>query len=424
MGPGKMLWCHLFVFSTLLMTLPGNLLAEKRSVSKGRVELPPLIQEALEHNPELVAAQAQVAAMQERIPQSKSLEDPEFTIRLWNTPENLDVTRSDRTIYGLAQRFPFPGTLSQQEHIAGKVVEQAKQRLAQKKLELIAAVKVAYYELFYAHKAIEIHHEQNRRLRQFFESATAKFRAGKGTQVDVLKAQVELSKWFQHLPVLEQQRKTAQARMNMLLDRNTESPLGVPLEPTWVDKDLSLDQVQKQALQNRPEIREAALVVEQFDATIKLAELYGYPQLRIELQRWQNYNTDDGFGGSASINLPFSFWTKPKYEAGVREAIAEREEARFKKKTWENLTGFEIQDLMAQRHAKGKILKLYKTTVLPQAKLTLKAANAGYRTDRTDFLDLIDADRAWLTYQLEYVRTLVDWAQLLAKLERVVGAEL
>ncbi len=79
---------------------------------------------------------------------------------------------------------------------------------------------------------------------------------------------------------------------------------------------------------------------------------------------------------------------------------------------------------MAQFEAKRKILDLYKTTVLPQAKLTLKAAMAGYRTDRNDFLDLIEADRALLSYQLEFVRTLVDWKQLLAKLERVVGTEL
>jgi outer membrane protein TolC len=90
----------------------------------------------------------------------------------------------------------------------------------------------------------------------------------------------------------------------------------------------------------------------------------------------------------------------------------------------ENQTRFQVQDLVAQIQAKRKILDLYKTTVLPQAKLTLKAAIAGYRTDRNDFLDLIAADRALLTYQLEFVRTVVDWEQLLAKLERVVGTEL
>ena len=412
------------LLSTLLLGLPWPLWATDSSLSQTIIQLDPLIQEALQHNPELVAQQAQVEAIQERVPQSHALDDPELTVRLWNTPNSLNVTRSDTTIYGIAQKFPFPGTLSQQEHIAEKVVEQAEQRLAGKKREIIAAVKEVYFELFYAHQAIEIHHEEAKRLKQFFEAATAKFRVGKGTQVDVLKAQVEQSKWFQHLPILEQQQETARARLNTILNREPYAPLGVPREPEGAQQVFSLPDLHEQAFRQRPEILEAGLAVEQFDSTIKLAKLQTYPHLRVELQRWQNYNADDGFGGSVSINLPFAFWTKPKYEAGVREAMAHREVAQFKKRTLENQTRFQIQDLLAQIEAKKKILNLYKTTVLPQAKLTLKAAIAGYRTDRNGFLDLIEADRALLAYQLEYVRAIVDGEQLLAKLERIVGTEL
>ncbi len=424
MERGTILWNQIFWLSTLLVSLPWHVWAGEVPPHEEVVELSPLVHEALQHNPELVAIRAQVEAVRERIPQSRALEDPEFTIRLWNTPESLDLTRSERTIYGLGQRFPFPGTLSKQEQIAVKVAEQADQRLAAKEREIVAAVKVAYYELFYTHQAIAIHHEEAKRLRQFFKTATAKFRVGKGTQVDVLKAQVEQSKWFQHLPILEQQKETAQAYLNTILNRETDALLGVPVKPAGSPTALSLEHLQNQALQQRPEVREIALAVEQFDSTIKLAELQMYPHLYVEVQRWQNYNTDDGFGGIVSLNLPFAFWTKSKYEAGVREAIAQREVARFKKKTLENLTRFQVRDFLAKIEAKEKVLKLFTTTVLPQAKHTLKAAIAGYRTDRTDFLDLIEADRALLTYQLEYVRALVEWKQLLAKLERIVGAEL
>ncbi len=424
MQRGKRFCGQLLLLSTLLLNVPGLIWAGDPSLGKEILSLAPLIQEALQNNPELGAEQARVEGMQERVPQRKSLDDPELTIRLWNTPDSLNVTRSDRAIFGLVQQFPYPGTLSQQEHIAEKVVEQATQHLAGKKREIIAAVKTAYYELFYAHQALEIHHAEAKRLKQFFKAATAKFRVGKGTQVDVLKAQVEQSKWFQHLPILEQQQETARAFLNTILNREVHAPLGVPEEPQSKPKVLSLVHLQEQALQQRPEVREAALAVEQFDSTIKLAKLQAYPHLRVEVQRWLNRNADDGFGGVVSINLPFAFWTKPKYEAGVREAMAHRKVAQFKKRTLENQTRFLVQDLVAQFEAKRKILDLYKTTVLPQAKLTLKAAMAGYRTDRTDFLDLIDADRALLAYQLEFVRTLVDGKQLLAKLERVVGTEL
>ena len=83
-----------------------------------------------------------------------------------------------------------------------------------------------------------------------------------------------------------------------------------------------------------------------------------------------------------------------------------------------------MKDLVAQVQATERIVDLYSTTVLPQAQQTRDAALAGYRTGRADFLDLIDADRAVITYQLEYFRALVDLEQQLATLERVVGAEL
>ena len=419
----RLCWQWLLL-STLLLGLPGTLWAEDSNVHQEPIPLRTLIEEALQHNPELVTKQAQVDAMVERIPQSNSLDDPELTIRLWNTPNSLDVTRSDRTIYGLAQQFPFPGTLSRQESIAEKVAEQAGQRLAGKKREIIAAVKVAYHEWLYVYQALEIHHQEAMRLKQFFEAAKAKFRVGKGTQVDVLKAQVEQSKWFQHLPVLEQQKETAQAHLNTILNREPQAPLGAPVQSVREPMTFSLKPLQEQALQQRPEVREATLAVEQQNSAIKLAELQTYPHLRVEVQRWQNRNANDGFGGIVSINLPFAFWTKPKYEAGVREAIAQKQVARFKKRAVENQTRFQVQDLIAQLTAKQTILTLYTTTVLPQAKLTVKAAVAGYRTDRTDFLDMISADRALLAYQLEYVRTAADWEQLLARLEQVIGAEL
>ncbi|GJL52975.1 MAG: cytochrome c [Nitrospirales bacterium] len=402
----------------------GFAMAEGPGRQKTILELQPLIQEALQNNPEVAAAREQVQGMKERVPQAGVLEDPEVYIRLWNTPESLNVTKTDTTIYGLAQRFPVPGLLSQQEAVAIHEAKQAEQRLAAKILEITSSVTVTYYELFYAHSALAVHHEQVTLLKQFFEIANAKFKVGKGTQVDVLRAQVELSKLFQHLPILEQRQETAQAHLNTLLDRAPLTPLGIPRKPDNPPLTYSLDALQEEALQVRPELQEAGLAVAQYQSATKLARLRFFPHLRVELQRWQNYQADDGFGGNVTLNIPFSFWTKSKYDAGVREAAAQVAGARARKRTLENLTRFQIKDLVAQIQATEQVIYLFSTTVLPQAKQTLQAANAGYRTDRSDFLDLIDAERALLSYQLDYFRALADREQQIAQLEQVVGKDL
>ncbi|GJL51310.1 MAG: outer membrane protein CzcC [Nitrospirales bacterium] len=388
------------------------------------VELQPLIQEALQNNPEVAAVRQQVLAMKERVPQARVLDDPEVKIQLWNTPESLNITKTDTTIYGLTQRFPVPGLLSQQEDVAIHEAAQSEQRLAAKVLEITSSVTMAYYELFYTHKAVAVHHAQVKLLREFFKIANAKFKVGKGSQVDVLRAQVELSKLFQHLPILEQRRETAQAHVNTLLDRAPLAVLGIPRTPDIQPLTYSLETLLEEALLVRPEIQEADLAVDQFQSATQLAKLRYYPHLRVELQRWQNFQADNGFGGNVMLNIPFSFWTKSKYDAGVREATALVAAARARKKTLENLTQFQIKDLVAQIQATQQVITLFSTTVLPQAKQALQAAYAGYRTDRSDFFDLIDAERALLSYQLEYFRTLANREQQMAQLEQVVGKDL
>ena len=284
MSRGKVI----FVWTLILVAVLNGVLWEtviaKTASSTIPLELGPLVQEALDRNPEVTVAREQVKAMQERIPQARTLEDPEVKIQLWNTPDTLDVTRTQRTIYGLAQRFPFPGTLSLQAEVAARTADQATQRLAAKEREITEAVKVAYYELFWAHKAIEIHHERVKLVKQFFEIANAKYRVGKGTQVDVLKAQVELSRLLQHFLILEQREQTAQAHLNTLLNRPPLSRLGIPQEPASRLAAIAFEQLGDQALRRRPELREADLAVAQFESATKLAQLQYYPKLRVELQ--------------------------------------------------------------------------------------------------------------------------------------------
>lgn len=411
-------------FGMFWLVPPGLLRAEPPDAPERILDLAPLVQEAIHNNPEIAATREQVQAMQERTPQVGSLDDPEVKVQLWNTPESLNVTKTQTIIYGMAQQFPFPGVLSKKAEVATRKAEQAGQRLAAKVREITAAVKVAFFELLYAHKAIEVYHEQMKLLRQFFEIANAKYRVGTRTQVDVLRAQVEVSKLFQQFPLLEQRQQTAQAHLNTILDRNPHAPLGRPRAPNPQPLTQSLEELHAHALRLRPELQEADLAVAGFQSATQLARLQYYPRLRVELQRWQNYHTDDGFGGNVMVNIPFAFWTKPKYDAGIREAAAQVRAAQARQQTLVTLTRFQIEDLVVQIQATQRVVELYRTTVLPQAQQVLQSAHAGYRTDRTDFLDLIDAERALIAYRLEYIRALVNREQQVAQLERVVGTDL
>ena len=394
------------------------------SVPRDRLMLPELIQGVLARNPELVAARKQWEAATNRITQARSLDDPILSIQLWNVPQPFKATQADNTIFGLSQNLPFPGKLGLKGEVASRSADMTEQAVHAKERELVARLKQAYYDLFLMQKTIQIHHEQVELLRQFFEIANAKFRAGKGSQADVLKAQVELSLLQQQLPLLEQRRKTAGAMLNTLIDRNPASPLGLVQEPSQLPIEQPLDDLHTFALNDRPELKAAELDVQRSEQSRALAQRQYYPDFNVAVQRFQNYQATDGFGAYVAMSIPFTFWTKPKYDAGVQEAAAAVAVAQAQQHNLENMTRFQVNDLLAKFRATDQVATLYRTTILPQAEQSLESARVGYRVGKGSFLDLIDAQRTWRGFQHEYFKSIVDRQHRLAELEQVVGITL
>ena len=413
------------VASVLVMCFSSGLLwaQDTDSVPRNRLVLPDLIHEVLARNPELVAARKQWEGATNRITQARSLEDPVLSLQFWNSPQSFNVTRSDNTILGLSQSFPFPGKLALKGDVASRSAEMTEQSVRAKERDLVARLKRDYYDLFVAQKAVQLHHEQVDLLRQFVAIANAKFRGGMGSQADVLKAQVELSLLLQHLPVLEQRRKSAEAMLNTLLDRDPALPLGMAQEPALIPLEESVDKLHRLALE-RPELKAAELDVQRNEQSHALAERQYYPDFNVAVQRFQNYQANDGFGAYVAMSIPFAFWTKPKYDAGVQEAAAAVAVARAQQQTMENMTRFQINDLLAKLRATDQVATLYRTTILPQAEQGLEAARVEYRTGKAGLLDLIDAQRAWRKFKLEYLTALADRQYQLAELEQVVGIAL
>jgi outer membrane protein TolC len=392
------------------------------------LELPALIEEALAQNPSLQAVRKQWEATREQIEQATVLPDPTFGVQLWNFPQNGNLAtspgRAQNTIYTLAQKFPFPGKLPLKGEVASRAAAISEQTLRLQERDLISRVKQAYMELFFAHKDLEIHHEHVDVLQQLFDTAKSRFRTGKGSQVDVLKAQVELSTLYQRIPVLEQQQSVMIAKLNTFLNREPRGPLGIPREPAATIPPQSLEDLERLALSNRPELKVAELAIEKSQHAQAYAERQYYPDFEVGVQRFQNFQAVDGFGAIATVNIPFSFWTKHKYDAGVREAKAATAAARAEHHSWQNLTRFQITEIAAKVHAQQQVADLYRTTILPQAEQHFGAARTAYRTGKTGFLDVLEAERAVLEFRLAYYRGLVEREIQMAILEQIIGRAL
>ncbi|MBI3610985.1 MAG: TolC family protein [Nitrospirae bacterium] len=413
---------RLLAYFIAVIVILGGMSLPVFSQTGNFLQLTELLQEALANNPELLSARQRWEAAREEITQTGSLEDPQLTITQWAIPSNFNIGNADETWYGISQSFPFPGKRSLKGQIAVKASEAAEQDYLAKAREVMARVKVAYDQLFLIQKSIELHREHQTLLEEFLRIADEKYSIGQVAQQDLLKAQVELSKLHNSLLVLEQEEVSARAETNSLLNRPSETALGRVEDLVYHAFSFRLEDLTKQALEKRPEFRIAKLMIEKSEQARVLARKNYLPDFMVEVSYWDVHTGPNKWEAVGKINLPWIF--KSKYDARIRQAVAEEAGARADQAVIHSQTLFELTDLFTKVRTAEQLIGVYQNGVLPQAEQSLEAARIGYQAGKVDFLNLIDSERTLLDLQLEYFGTLVRFWQSVAQLERTVGQEL
>jgi outer membrane protein TolC len=201
--------------------------AELPGVNGPRVDLPGLIRELEEANPEIKSTRHRWRAAQAVVPQVQTLPDPTFQIGYQRMPMTEPFQGA---MYGVGQEIPFPGKLRLKGEVAQSDVDRLEQELYATRLRLIASLKEAYFSLHFVHKSIDIVEKNKALLLQFEKTAKARYSVGQAAQQDVFRAQLEISRVLDRLAVLEQEKESLHAAINRLLNRPPADPLGTPEE--------------------------------------------------------------------------------------------------------------------------------------------------------------------------------------------------
>ena len=413
----------LLAVTTLILGIAAISRADEISqLEPSQIRLADLIQEALDTNPEVLSARQRWEAAREEIPQAKSLEDPQLTVTQWAMPSNFNIGNADETWYGIGQNLPFPGKRSLRGQIAAKAADAVEQEYLAKLREITARVKGIYYQLFLIQKSIQLHLEHQTLLEELIQIADQKYAVGQVSQQDLLKAQVEFSKLHNSLLVLEQEKVSASAEMNALLNRPPEMMLGHIEEVGYHPLPLTLQDLTHQALEKKQELQAASLMIKKSEQALALAKKNYLPDFMVEVMYWDVHTGPNQWEAVGKINLPWIF--KSKYVARIRQTVAEEAQARADYTAIRNQTLLQLQDLFTKIKTAEQLIGVYQNGVLPQAEQSLEAARIGYQSGKVDFLNLIDSERTLLDLRLEYFGTLVQFWQSVTQLERTVGREL
>lgn len=387
-----------------------------------------LVDEALNANPQVQSLYSAWQADQAKIPQAGALPDPTLGFNLLNVPvETFAFDQEAMTGKQIAvmQMFPFPGKLGLKEKIATEGANVSQFRLEEFRNQIVNGVKATYYNLFYIDKAIGTTEKNTRLIEEFVRIAETKYSVGKGLQQDVLKAQVELSKMEDKIINLRQRREALKAKLNALLNRPVENPVGKTVEPELIDFSYSLPQLTEFADSTKPLFKAWKAMERQSNQRVNLAKKDFYPNFKVGIAYTQREVLQNGMGGADflsglfSVNVPLYFWKKQRKK--VEETRYALDMVQHGYQNVRNQINSELEKFLTAVEKDKRLLDLYKTGIIPQASQSLNSAISGYQTDKVDFLTMLNNQVTLFNYELDYYRILSDYNTGIANLEVLTG---
>ncbi|HVJ07255.1 MAG TPA: TolC family protein [Acidisarcina sp.] len=383
-----------------------------------------LVRETLEKSPEVQSALHAVGALERRVPQAKTLPDPMASVGWMGNITPFSVQQGDPSSYrslAVSEQFPYPGKLKLRGEMASKDAEAAHADYEAVRRKVTADVKAAYYDYFYFDKAIQTTTRNKELLEKLSKISEARYRVGKAMQQDVLRSQVEISLLLQKLTVLEQQRATAQARINTFLLRAPESPLPPTADVEPASLRYSLDELYALAAANDTAALRNQKLVEKNRLGVALAQKEYRPDFGVGYMYQQRPAMMDMHGITVSVNLPIFY--KSKQRQGVAEASEDLLSAEKGRDSRLNEIRFELKQQYLQAKASEQLLSLYTKAIVPQSSLALESSMASYQVGNIDFLSLLANFTTLWSYETDYYRQLADYHTSLARIEVLTGSE-
>ncbi len=366
-----------------------------------------LQQLAVDHNPTLKQAQAEIRAAEGRKRQAGLYPNP-------------TVGYLGEQISGGSQRGGEQGAFVQQDIVLGGKLGSARRVVEQERLQAVAergeqllrvqnAVAMAYYQSLSAQETVTVRERLLKLAQDAFATAQQLFNVGQADEPDVLQAQVEAGQEDVALV-------SAQQRQQMLW-KSLAAVLGQPDLPFGnlagkleelpdVDTQKLLDNI----LQNSPAVRIASLSFARAQAELDRAKREPIPDLQLRAGIQQNRELLEptgqpiGLQGFAEVGVRIPIFNRN--QGSVQAARADIERADLEQQRVQLLlrerSSSVVQNYLTARAA----VERYKNQMLPQAEKAYQLYLNRYRNMASAYPQVLVSQRTLFQLQTDYISSL------------------
>lgn len=366
---------------------------------------------------EIAAARARARAAAQRPTIVSALDDPTVSLSIDHLPFNgmgLDWSAS------FQQTFPLSSVRSHRKHAAEANArrELAQVQRAERDVALDAAK--AFWMLAETRAAVEIITQQKAVAEQLVQAATARYSANMGTQSDVLRAQIEVSRLDAELRATTAEVRSAEVMLNTSLARDADAAIPV-LEVTVSDTvPLGPDAVAR-ASQSRPELVAGRAEIEQAEAEVRVMKSMYTPMAMI--QTGPAYTMQAGYGWMAMVGISIPLW-RGKLRAGVNEANAMVDMARADLDAMQRMTEGQARGAREVVVAARERYVALRDDVVPRAEQAIAPTLASYAAGQVPLVSVVEAAQALWSVQRELVMARAELGVAWAGLRRASSEEI
>lgn len=370
-----------------------------------------LLRDAYANNPQLKAAHERWAAALERVPQARSLPDP--TMSYGYFVERMDT----RQTFRVEQMLPGWGQRSLRADIARDGAQ-----VAADALEIIAAdirrdLMQAVASWVLARESTALVQKNLERVQSLEEVALQRYRSGDVSQADVLRLQMEAEYLQVDLQQWQDRQSATHAAINAIRGREVYYPLPEIKTLPEVRSDPPVTNRGGESVRYNPDLVQEQSRIQEAQRSQALAAISRRPNIMLGVEYMDNRGmAPDEVMAMVGISIPL--WQN-RYRAERREAAANLRAVEWDYQARYQRTQADLQMAVFEWQDAKRRVELFETSLIPRARQALAILEADYRTGRSGFLDLLNAQRALLELDLallqakneEFIR-MAQWERL------------
>lgn len=405
-----------------------------------------LINEAVKNNPQLKSLESRIKASEFRAESVNSYPAPSLGIEFSQIPlENFNPwSNAISNSLSLSQMFPVGGKVNAMTEVERKNILVAKNEYDIYKVNLIAQLKMLYYNLWLQDRKIEVQKGTIDLLNDLIESIQSLYQVNRINQADVLSIQSEVASNRSQLIILQRERESEVYKLNKLLGRDLDSKNIYSIKEIKLDSlKLGQAELEEELMKYNPSLQKMGSMISMNKAMITANSRELIPDLMLQgmimrmpqgmiltankdltMLGMEAPKTDYMVSVMASITLPFAPWSVNKYKAKENELYAGIKGIEYEQTDMKRDMVSGLKSSLVKLRTSEELRRLYSEDVIPLYRQASESQISAYQNNRSSISSVLDSYRMLLMQQMNFYMAQADHQMAIAEIEMMIGREL